>query len=78
METCKTRWPSQAVGQEAALRITHRLDTCTEGVLVLGKTAGFVKAFNRCRPPFRRQAAGGSRRYSVACHVHDYSTICCG
>jgi 23S rRNA-/tRNA-specific pseudouridylate synthase len=29
------------------LLATHRLDTCTEGLVVLGRTAAFVSAFNR-------------------------------
>mmetsp|Transcript_13179 Transcript_13179/g.39888 ORF Transcript_13179/g.39888 Transcript_13179/m.39888 type:complete len:696 (-) Transcript_13179:1737-3824(-) len=37
---------AKAVGRQEALHITHRLDTCTEGVLILGKTTPFVKAFN--------------------------------
>lgn len=38
---------SQAIGHpEQALLITHRLDQCTEGLLVLGKTKEFVRQFN--------------------------------
>lgn len=36
----------QAVGHcERLLRVTHRLDQCTEGLLVLGKTKDFVRQF---------------------------------
>ena len=37
---------TQAIGRQAPLLITHRLDTCTEGVLVMGKTKEFVQRFN--------------------------------
>lgn len=37
---------AQAVQRQEPLLITHRLDTCTEGVLVLGKTVEFVRGFN--------------------------------
>ena len=37
----------QALGEEAPLRPTHRLDTCTSGLAVLGRTPEFVAAFNR-------------------------------
>lgn len=36
----------QAIGSDEALLITHRLDTCTEGVLIAGKTKAFVRHFN--------------------------------
>ena len=36
----------QAVGHPVPLLVTHRLDQCTEGLLVLGKTKAFVAAFN--------------------------------
>ena len=36
----------QAIGREEPLLITHRLDTCTEGVLIMGKTKAFVQHFN--------------------------------
>jgi RNA pseudouridylate synthase len=36
----------QAIGREEPLLITHRLDTCTEGVLIMGKTKAFVQQFN--------------------------------
>lgn len=36
----------QALGREEPLYTTSRLDGCTEGVLVLGKTPAFVAAFN--------------------------------
>lgn len=38
--------PVQAVGHPQALLVTHRLDQCTEGLLVLGKTRAFVASFN--------------------------------
>lgn len=56
---CKTYTPSpgagsavrsadvQVLGEEAPLRPTHRLDTCTSGLAVLGRTPEFVAAFNR-------------------------------
>ena len=37
---------AQAIGREEPLLITHRLDTCTEGVLIMGKTKAFVQQFN--------------------------------
>lgn len=36
----------QAIGRAQPLLITHRLDTCTEGVLIMGKTKEFVQRFN--------------------------------
>ncbi|KAK9831405.1 hypothetical protein WJX81_002433 [Elliptochloris bilobata] len=38
---------AQALGEEEPLRATHRLDTCTSGLAVLGRTQEFVAAFNR-------------------------------
>ena len=38
---------AQALGEEEPLRPTHRLDTCTSGLAVLGRTPAFVAAFNR-------------------------------
>lgn len=43
-------------GRAAPLLITSRLDTATEGVLVLGKTADFVRRFNAL---VRGSAGGG-------------------
>ena len=37
----------QALKLAESLLATHRLDTCTEGLVVLGRTAAFVSAFNR-------------------------------
>ena len=37
----------QALGEEEALRPTHRLDACTAGLVVLGRTAAFVAGFNK-------------------------------
>lgn len=36
----------QAIGRDGPLLSTHRLDTCTEGVLITGKTKAFVRHFN--------------------------------
>ena len=46
----------QALCEEEPLRPTHRLDTCTSGLAVLGRTPEFVSAFNRLL------AAGGATR----------------
>lgn len=37
---------AQAVGHPEPLKSTHRLDQCTEGLLVLGKTKAFVARFH--------------------------------
>lgn len=37
----------QALGEEEPLRPTHRLDACTAGLVVLGRTAAFVAGFNK-------------------------------
>jgi RNA pseudouridylate synthase len=47
----------QAVGSPEPLLITHRLDACTEGVVVLAKTRAFVRRFNALL-----QAGGGVRK----------------
>ncbi len=36
----------QAMGETSPLLSTHRLDTCTEGLVVLGRRREFVAAFN--------------------------------
>ena len=36
----------QAIGWQGPLLITHRLDRCTEGLTMIGKTPAFVKRFN--------------------------------
>ena len=38
---------AQALGEAAPLLSVHRLDACTEGLVVLGRSRGFVAAFNR-------------------------------
>ena len=43
---CAPTCTAQALGHSQALRITHRLDQCTEGLLVLGRSKAFVAAFN--------------------------------
>lgn len=37
----------QALELPEPLLSVHRLDTCTEGLVVLGRTAAFVSAFNK-------------------------------
>lgn len=37
---------AQAIGHPQPLLVTHRLDQCTEGLLVLGKSREFVSQFN--------------------------------
>lgn len=37
----------QALGETCPLLSTHRLDTCTEGLVVLGRKREFVAAFNK-------------------------------
>ncbi|BDA46168.1 probable mitochondrial RNA pseudouridine synthase Rpusd4 [Coccomyxa sp. Obi] len=37
---------AQALGESSPLLSTHRLDTCTEGLVVLGRKRDFVAAFN--------------------------------
>lgn len=37
---------AQAMGESSPLLSTHRLDTCTEGLVVLGRKREFVAAFN--------------------------------
>jgi len=44
-ETCAA-FAAAALGMSEPLKITHRLDVATEGVLVLGKTSSFVSKFN--------------------------------
>ena len=46
-QTVNLRGSCRAGFPEDSLRITHRLDVATEGVLVLGKTAEFVSQFNK-------------------------------
>lgn len=36
----------QAIGYSGALLITHRLDRCTEGLTMIGKSPDFVRRFN--------------------------------
>lgn len=43
---CLTTLGSQAIGRREPLMVTHRLDQCTEGLVVLGKNSSFVKYFN--------------------------------
>lgn len=45
LESC-LRLGAKAIGREEPLHITHRLDTCTEGVLITAKTKEFVQRFN--------------------------------
>lgn len=47
-----------ALGLPAPLLVTHRLDQCTEGLLVLGKTRAFVRAFNEL---VRRSGGSGGK-----------------
>ena len=37
----------QALDADAPLLSVHRLDACTEGLVVLGRSAAFVSAFNK-------------------------------
>jgi hypothetical protein len=48
--------PTQALGLPEPLRVTHRLDQCTEGLLVLGRSRAFVAAFNA----LVQRSSGGS------------------
>ncbi|KAL4447686.1 hypothetical protein ABPG75_004905 [Micractinium tetrahymenae] len=43
---CAPSCAAQAIGHPQSLLVTHRLDQCTEGLLVLGKARAFVAAFN--------------------------------
>ncbi|KAK9814867.1 hypothetical protein WJX73_000798 [Symbiochloris irregularis] len=43
---CTLTGAAQAIGFEGPLLITHRLDRCTEGLTVIGKTTAFVRRFN--------------------------------
>jgi len=43
---CVMHQAAEAIGWPEPLMVTHRLDQCTEGLVVLGKTAAFVKYFN--------------------------------
>ena len=43
---CAPTCTAHALGHPQPLRITHRLDQCTEGLLVLGRSKAFVAAFN--------------------------------
>lgn len=47
-----------ALGLPAPLLVTHRLDQCTEGLLVLGKSRDFVRAFNEL---VRRSGGSGGK-----------------
>ena len=42
---------------DSRLLSVHRLDTCTEGLVVLGRSAAFVSAFNKL------QLQGGVQKY---------------
>ena len=37
----------QALELSQPLLVTHRLDSCTQGLVVLGKTTAFVQLFNK-------------------------------
>lgn len=43
---CAPTCAAQAIDHPQPLLVTHRLDQCTEGLLVLGKTKAFVQQFN--------------------------------
>lgn len=49
----------QALGLPQPLLITHRLDQCTEGLLVLGRTKSFVARFNELVKRSSNQSSGG-------------------
>lgn len=51
----------QALQCEQPLLITHRLDACTEGLLVVGRTLAFVQHFNKLL-----QQPGAVRKYYKA------------
>lgn len=53
--------PAQAIGHPRSLLVTHRLDQCTEGLLVLGKTRAFVAAFNELVKPGGAKGSSRSR-----------------
>ncbi|KAL3148480.1 hypothetical protein ABBQ38_013923 [Trebouxia sp. C0009 RCD-2024] len=52
---------AQALQCKEPLLITHRLDACTEGLLVVGRTLAFVQHFNRLL-----QQPGGVRKHYKA------------
>lgn len=58
---CAPYCAAQAVGHPQSLLVTHRLDQCTEGLLVLGKTRAFVAAFNELIKPGSGSGGGSSR-----------------
>ena len=65
----------QALGLPSPLLITHRLDACTEGVVVLGKTREFVQRFNRLL-----QQEGAARklyRALTAVPLQSGELLCC-
>ena len=51
----------QALQCKQPLLITHRLDACTEGLLVVGRTLAFVQHFNKLL-----QEPGAVRKYYKA------------
>ena len=63
--TADMRGPVQAIGRSEPLLITHRLDGCTEGLLVLGKTKAFVQRFN----PLLATAGGLRKTYRALSHT---------
>ena len=50
---------SQAIGFPGTLLVTSRLDLCTQGVVVLGKSSSFVAHFNA----LIRQAGAVTKTY---------------
>eukprot|EP00850_Spirogloea_muscicola_P013126 SM000087S23408 [mRNA] locus=s87:473091:475448:- [translate_table: standard] len=72
LETCATM-AARELGLRAPLRVTHQLDTCTEGCVVMAKTKVFASKFNILLQDRRVQ-----KLYKVlvavpvatGCHVH--------
>lgn len=61
----------QAVGHPVPLLVTSRLDQCTEGLLVLGKTKAFVAAFNELVKRSGSAAGPGSSDPASRCSSSD-------
>eukprot|EP00850_Spirogloea_muscicola_P003248 SM000013S26417 [mRNA] locus=s13:268145:270487:- [translate_table: standard] len=72
LETCAAM-AARELGLRAPLRVTHQLDTCTEGCVVMAKTKAFVSKFNillqdrRVRKLYKVLVAVP---VATGCHVH--------
>lgn len=69
----------QAIGHEGPLHITSRLDHCTEGLLLLAKSAGFAALYNHLQ---RSKTEGGEacvqKFYRALSLVPPPTGECCG